>query len=86
MEKLQRLYNAAMLLTVGGLLLYGIGKLFFMLAFRTGQALLTAALLSLPAIAFLAVGFVLLVCGVGCFIALTSEQRKQNGPEIAEEE
>ena len=83
MEKLRRLYTAAMLLTVSGLLTYGAGKLFFMLAFRTGQALLVSALLSLPAFALLGIGFVLLVCGVGCFIALTSEQRKE--PEPTEE-
>ena len=86
MEKLRKLYAAAMLLTIGGLVLYGAGKIFFMLAFRAGRALLAAALLSLPAIALLAVGFVLLACGVGCFIALTSEQRKQDAPETAAEE
>ena len=85
MEKLGRLYAAAMLLTVSGLLIYGAGKIFFMLAFRTGQAVLITALLSLPALALLCVGFVLLVCGVGCFIALTSEQRKQTNAEDAAE-
>ena len=77
MEKLQRLYTAAMLCTIAGLLVYGFGKVFFVLAFRTGQALLLAALLSLPALALLAVGFVVSAVGTGLFIALTAEQRKQ---------
>lgn len=80
MEKLRRLYTAAMLLTISGLLTYGAGKLFFMLAFRIGRALLFSALLSLPAVALLGSGFVLLVCGVSFFIALTAEQRAQSDP------
>ena len=85
MEKLRKLYTAAMLLTVSGLLVYGAGKVFFTLAFRAGRAILVSALLSLPAVALLGVGFVLLVCGVGCFIALTAEQWKQPDPADAED-
>jgi len=77
MDKLRRLYTAALLSTFLGLLIYGFGKVFFVLAFRTGQALLLAALLSLPALALLAVGFVVSAVGTGLFIALTAEQRKQ---------
>ena len=76
MEKLRRLYTAAMLLTVAGLALYGVGKLLAVLVFRASQVFLISVLLSLPVVALLGVGFVLLVCGVGCFIALTAEQKK----------
>ena len=84
MEKLRRLYTAAMLCTVAGLCLYGLGKLFFVLAFRTGQMLFITAILSLPALAFLGIGFCLLAAGVICFIVLTSEQKKEDAVPEAE--
>ena len=77
MEKLQRLYTAAMLCTVAGLLVYGFGKVFFVLTFRAGHSLFVAALLRLPALGLLGFGFVLLAVGTGLFIAMTVEQRKQ---------
>ena len=80
MEKLHRLYNAAMALTIAGLVLYGVGKLLTVLAYRAGAMLLISILLTLPVIGLLGVGLVLTVCGVGCFIALTSEQKKEANP------
>ena len=81
MEQLRRLYTAAMLCTMAGLFVYGFGKIFFVLAFRSGQMLLVSALLSLPALALLGVGFVLLAVGTGLFIAVTVEQKNQPDAE-----
>lgn len=81
MEKMRKLYTAAMLCTIAGLLVYGVGKFFFVLSFRSGRSLLAAALLKLPAVGLLGFGFVLLAVGTAFFIALTVEQRKQRDQE-----
>ena len=77
MNDLRKSYTAAMILSVIGLVLFGLGKLFFLFVLRSGATLFIQALLSMPAFALMVPGFFLLWIGLGFFVAVTVAQKCQ---------